>query len=90
MARLPTLSFSGGTAQIRRTFWGADTKVLKKSGDRPKWLSGNETVGAEFRRSAARNSTPGALERDAPEAPLNPVDVESTAGNPREPQLRKA
>src|SRR6266403_1322979 len=30
------LSFSGGTAQIRRTLGRTDTKLLKKSGDRPK------------------------------------------------------
>jgi hypothetical protein len=77
----PALSFSGEIAQIRRTPEGTGVNPLERSCGRQNHESGNGPAGVAFPCSTCRNSLPGALERDLPEAPLNGVEVETTAGN---------
>src|SRR5260370_375941 len=77
----PALSFSGEIAQIRRTPEGTGVNPLERSCGRQNHESGNGAAGVAFPCSTCRNILPGALERDSPEAPLNGVEVETTAGN---------
>jgi len=77
----PALSFSGEIAQIRRTPEGTGVNLLERSCGQQNQESGNGAAGVAFACSTCRNSLPGALERNSPEALLNRVEAETIAGN---------
>src|SRR6266852_2386923 len=80
------LSFSGGTAQIRRTPVDMGAELLRKSCGPPKWRLESGALDAEFSKSTARNLPGCALKRDSKaDAPPKGVELKTIAGNSPEP-----
>src|SRR5216683_6868552 len=86
----PALSFSGGTAQIRRTPVDMGPELLRKSCGTLKWRLESGAPDADFSKSTARNLPACSLKRDSKEdAAPRGVEPKMIAGNSREPQFRK-
>jgi hypothetical protein len=82
------LSFSGGTAQIRRTPEGTGVNPLERLCGRENQNSDIVAADAEFPGSTGRNIPPDAPKVDALDAPLNGVEGETIAGNSGKLQFR--